>query len=240
MSATDLTLNFCKRLRNCWPKPRKCRDFKRVGFSKPSALNVGIMLFATALAWVSLVVKQQSAYSQSREDTPNEATDWNRNFYGKGNGPKLADSSLDTYWEILLKNPPNFGVVVKDDVGIALEMFDLNNAVQAQSGQIEIPGYSLPPGARIERVGVAGWWSAAEALRSGRVQQAGFGSTLIDTAEKINEASALIKSVVCEEPGYPTEIVLSFDASFTLVVGAGAGTKLTWDMKDVCSREQSK
>ena len=102
---------------------------------------------------------------------------------------------------------------------------------------IVVPGYSLPDGYSLERVGAKGWLAATGDLRTQVYQEAGFGIPIDNAIDSVLAAGERIRSKFCKSPVRPTEWVMSFDTSFQLVVGAGAGTQVRWDLDEVCSRD---
>ena len=142
-----------------------------------------------------------------------------------------------TVWSNVSKNPPKVGVIAKDQQGRLLDIFDLDGQEFEDKKLIHVRGYQLPPGGTFERVGAAGWIKAVGDLRSSYYRSTEVGLTIKDAVTEVDRVSSTIRDLLCLNPGRPTEVVMTFDAGFNIVVAAGAGTQLTWDMEIVCKRE---
>lgn len=133
---------------------------------------------------------------------------------------------------------PSWGVVVRKNTGELLDVFGQVNYEITQTGHVEVPGYEAPPGSKLEVVPQSEYLSA--------VQSAGAAldpifRPLSAIPDAVIGATDFLANRLCARKGRPSSMTLSLVVSasgsiFWATVGTEAGSEISWDLQDVCSR----
>lgn len=156
----------------------------------------------------------------------------------------VAAYTWSEYWlSGVLEDVPEYGFVVHDKDGQAVDIFGGAVPYTLKEDQIAIVGYDLQPGYSVSTVGSAGYIGAineiaqVQPVTSGSQDTAQAPSWSIRRAiEVIDAASEYIVQELCHVRARPTELVLNLTAGFELVFDVETGSQVTWDLEVVCNR----
>lgn len=150
--------------------------------------------------------------------------------------PNQTDASvgvgLGAEWKMWVgTRPPGVGIAVLNEQGRPVDMLGGQVTYTASGDQITVPGYSLPQGGKFEVVGSAKWpeYVAEIAKENNPIPE-----DLEVTLERMAAATAYIVQMFCGLDGRPSKITLHVDAGFSLVVSAGTGSAVEWDLDKIC------
>lgn len=151
--------------------------------------------------------------------------------------PFPEDASLKYWNENLTTKPQDFGIVVKDQDGKAIEVFGESTPFERQGQGIYIPGYEIPKNANYELVGSAGWTKAVSEIATNvQIAKKPSNNSIVKAVDVITDATDYIAEQLCAKRSRPTKLTLYLDAGFELVFSASSGSKIEWDLEVICDR----
>ncbi|HHC6657276.1 TPA: hypothetical protein ACN326_001057 [Vibrio parahaemolyticus] len=151
--------------------------------------------------------------------------------------PFPEDTSLKYWNENLTTKPQDFGIVVKDQDGKAIEVFGESTPFERQGQGIYIPGYDIPKNANYELVGSAGWTKAVSEIATNvQIAKKPSNNSIVKAVDVITDATDYIAEQLCAKRSRPTKLTLYLDAGFELVFSASSGSKIEWDLEVICDR----
>ncbi|TOE67006.1 hypothetical protein CGJ44_11155, partial [Vibrio parahaemolyticus] len=137
----------------------------------------------------------------------------------------------------LTTKPQDFGIVVKDQDGKAIEVFGESTPFERQGQGIYIPGYDIPKNANYELVGSAGWTKAVSEIATNvQIAKKPSNNSIVKAVDVITDATDYIAEQLCAKRSRPTKLTLYLDAGFELVFSASSGSKIEWDLEVICDR----
>jgi hypothetical protein len=137
--------------------------------------------------------------------------------------------------DILTAAPPDFGVAAVNSSGDTVEVFGPSAPFKTdeQGNIVGVMGYEPPEPVAFETLGAN---SFADTLNETLIRSSRMETQLRKTSEAFKTATQYIVEEFCDAPVMPTEITLSLDADFNLVVGVSTGTEIKWVLADVCKQ----
>jgi len=142
--------------------------------------------------------------------------------------------TMGSYWaDAAIKDAQDFGVVALDADQKILDVFGASTPLMEADDGLMVPGYELPPGGRFDIVGSAGYANAVSVLATEKIDY-NVTPSLEKVIGKIVGAGGYMFDQLCSMRGRPTQIELHLDAGLNWVVKATTGTKVVWNMEDLC------
>lgn len=183
-----------------------------------------------------------NAYAQDEFKPEQFIKELNKAIKSEHNGvsvkgfPLLIESTNRLWAETAIQRPQDFGIVVLDTNGEAIEVFGESTPFEQSGEDIVIPGYTIPDGAKYQLVGSSAWNGAVSQIAAKSAAKKPSNKSIIKAINVITDATDYIAQQLCAKKSRPTKLTLNLNAGFELVFNVSTGSEVEWDLEVICKR----